>query len=106
MTTIITAQGNSIDSKFDLRFGRAKWFCKIEGNSGKIEFIENPYTEEKQGAAEKVIALLKETGVKKVISGDFGDKAFGSLEESNIQMVIMSDFRGKISDILKLMHIK
>ena len=100
MKTLISSQGNNLKSPFDLRFGRAGWFCIVDEESGESHFLENPYKDESQGAGGKVVEKAIELGVNKVISGDFGPKAKDLLEKFNIQMVILPDGNRNIKEII------
>jgi predicted Fe-Mo cluster-binding NifX family protein len=100
MKTLISSTGNHLDSVFDLRFGRAGWFCLLNEETGETSFYENEYREATQGAGTKVVEKLVELGANRVISGDFGPKAKELLEKFNIQMVLLSDDSKSIADII------
>jgi len=99
MKTLISSSGNNLDSSFDLRFGRAAWFCLLDEETGKTSFYENENKEASHGAGTKAVEKVVELGVTKVISGDFGPKAKELLEKFNIQMVLLSDDSKSIADI-------
>ncbi len=100
MKTVITSTGNSLDSGFDLRFGRAAWFCLHDDESGECAFIENENVDASNGAGLKVSEKMVELGVSKVISGDFGPKAKDLLDKFKIQMVILQNEGSRVQDIL------
>jgi len=100
MKTLISSEGKDLKSSFDLRFGRAGWFCLLDEETGKTSFFENQFKNESQGAGGKVVEMVVEMGVTKVISGDFGPKAKDLLEKFNIQMVILPDANKSIHDII------
>ena len=100
MKTIITSTGKGESSLFDLRFGRAAWFCLYNDENGEIRFIENEHVNSAGGAGTKAAERIIELGVSKVISGDFGPKAKYLLNEFNIQMVILQDDNNTIENIL------
>ena len=100
MKTIITSTGNQVNSIFDLRFGRAAWFCLYDDESNEISFIENQNISSNSGAGTKTVEKIMELGVQKVISGDFGPKAKELLEQFNVQMVILEDDNNTIQDII------
>ena len=100
MKTIISATGNNLDSGFDLRFGRAGWFCLLDEETGKTSFYENEHKEASHGAGTRVVEKVVELGADRVISGDFGPKAKELLEKFNIQMVLISDDSKSIADIV------
>jgi len=101
MKTIISSTGNSSTSHFDLRFGRAGWFCLLDETTGKTSFYNNEYLNAPHGAGTRAAEKVIELGATKVISGDFGPKAKEILEKFNIQMVIISDDTYTIDDIVK-----
>lgn len=100
MKTIISSEGNNPESTFDLRFGRAGWFCLLDEETGETSFFENDFKNESHGAGGKVVEKVVELGVTKVISGDFGPKAKELLEKFNIQMVILADGDKSIGEII------
>ena len=100
MKTVITSSENGIDSAFDLRFGRAAWFCVYDEENNNTEFIENTNAEASNGVGIKVAERMVELGVKKVISGDFGPKAKDILQKFDIQMVILKNEGETVKDII------
>lgn len=99
MKTIISSSGNNLDSAFDLRFGRAAWFCLLDEETGETSFYENENNEASHGAGTKAVEKVLELGASKVISGDFGPKAKELLEKFKIQMVLLTDDSKSIADI-------
>jgi len=100
MKTIISSTGDNLKSPFDLRFGRAGWFCLLNEETGETSFFENEYKDEYHGVGGKVVEKVVELGVTKVISGDFGPKAKDLLEKFNIQMVIIPDDNQMVDEII------
>lgn len=101
MKTIISSTGSKPGSDFDLRFGRAGWFCLLDEDSGETNFFKNEHKDASHGAGTKVVEKVVELGAGKVISGDFGPKAKELLEKFNIQMVIIQDKHTTVADIIK-----
>ncbi len=99
MKTLISSTGNNLNSGFDLRFGRAGWFCLLDQETGETSFYENENKEASHGAGTKAVERVVELGATRVISGDFGPKAKELLEKFNIQMVLLSDDSKSIADI-------
>ena len=99
MKTLISSSGNNLDSSFDLRFGRAAWFCLLDEETGETRFYENENKEASHGAGTKAVEKVVELGATKVVSGDFGPKAKELLEKFNIQMVLLSDDSKSIAEI-------
>ena len=101
MKTVITSTGDHIKSAFDLRFGRAAWFCLLDEESGETRFYKNEFEEAPQGAGRKVVEKIVALGAGKVISGDFGPKAKELLDQLDVQMVILSDDAASVADIIQ-----
>ena len=101
MKTVITSLGNNLEASFDLRFGRAKWFCVIDNSEKEsVKFIENKYINDDGGVGPKVAEMLIEIGVTRIISGDFGPKAKDLLDKFKVQLVILKDEGNSINDII------
>jgi predicted Fe-Mo cluster-binding NifX family protein len=101
MKTIISSTGNKTNAQFDLRFGRAEWFCLLDEETGKTRFLKNDHQEASHGAGTKASEIVIEEGATKVISGDFGPKAKEVLDKFNIQMVIIPDDSLTIAEIIQ-----
>jgi predicted Fe-Mo cluster-binding NifX family protein len=100
MKTIISSTGNNAASPFDLRFGRAGWFCLLDEETGQTSYFKNEYQDTGHGAGIRAAEKAIELGATKVISGDFGPKAKELLDKFNIQMVILTDDTHTIHDIV------
>lgn len=100
MKIAITSTGSSIESNFDLRFGRAGWFCLYDEETKDTRFIENEYANAQGGAGTKAAEKMVELGAQRVVSGDFGPKAKDLLDKFKIQMVIIQNDDRTISDII------
>ena len=100
MKTLISSTGDNLDAGFDLRFGRAGWFCLLDEETGETTFHENESRDATQGAGTKAVEKLVELGASRVISGDFGPKAKELLDKLNIQMVLLTDDSKSIADII------
>lgn len=100
MKTVITSTGDRENSLFDLRFGRAEWFCIYNDETGDIDFVNNENKSAQGGAGTKAAEKMVELGVTKVISGDFGPKAKDLLDKFKIQMVILKDDSSVIEEII------
>ncbi len=101
MKIIISSSGNKLSSEFDLRFGRAAWFCLFDDETGKSTFFQNENSEAQGGAGTKASEFVIENKAVKVISGDFGPKAKELLEKFNIQMLILDNTKTTIGEIVE-----
>lgn len=100
--TLITSEGNSTNSLFDKRFGRASYFCIFNENTNEVTFIENKYATATTSAGLKTIELLRDKQIDKVISGDFGKKVYELLQKEKIQMVMIQKEDVLIKDLIHL----
>lgn len=100
MKTLISSSGKNTNARFDLRFARASWFCVYDEESKNVEFIENYFLDSNTGLGNKVVEMVLELGIKKIISGDFGSNVKNLLGTQNIQMVILKDENLSIQDII------
>lgn len=103
MKTVITSSGENLFSSFDMRFGRAEYFCVFDQAKGETQFIKNVNKDDSSGAGVKVAERMIELGVTKVVSGDFGPKAKDLLDKFNIQMVILQNAGLTVDDIVQKM---
>ena len=62
MKTVISSTGNEPNSLFDLRFGRAGWFCVYDDANGEVEFFENEHANAQGGAGTKAAEKMVELG--------------------------------------------
>jgi predicted Fe-Mo cluster-binding NifX family protein len=103
MKIAITSEGNQLNSSFDLRFGRAAYFCLFDDETRQTEFVKNEFAQAQGGAGTKAASTMVERGVKKVVSGDFGPKAKDLLDKFGIQMIIMPNGHETVANILEKM---
>jgi len=100
MKTIITSTGDKLTSKFDLRFGRAAWFCVYDHDENTTNFIPNSFKDTNGGAGTKTSEMVAELRADQVISGDFGPKAKTLLEKFKIRMIILDETKLSVQDII------
>lgn len=104
MKTIITSTGNTVESKFDQRFGRAGWFCVYDRETNTTNFIENSFKNTNGGAGTKTSEMAAELGATQVISGDFGPKAKTMLEKFRIQMIIINEPDLSVQEVIRKLN--
>lgn len=82
----ITSSGKDLESKVDLRFGKADCFLIIDTDSMEHEYVEN---EGRAGPKSGLSAarLMVEKKVEAVISGCVGDNAKSVLKLGNIRAI-------------------
>lgn len=100
MKIVISSEGNSLTSKIDMRFGRAKWFCVYNSENGKTDFVENENIDAQGGAGTKTAELMAELEAKEVYSGHFGPKAESLLKKLNIDMKTFANENQTIQQVI------
>jgi predicted Fe-Mo cluster-binding NifX family protein len=88
MKIVISISGNTLDSLFDARFGRAPSFCVVDGESGAWEVHDNPALSASSGAGVQAAQFVAGLGAQAVISGAYGPNAFDTLTPAGIAMYI------------------
>ncbi|MCX6690356.1 MAG: NifB/NifX family molybdenum-iron cluster-binding protein [Methanoregula sp.] len=86
MKICITAQGATLDTTAEDRFGRAPYFIIVESENGSFEAIQNPYADSGGGVGPKAAQILIAHDVKALISGQVGGNAREVLVAAGIAM--------------------
>ncbi|MFP4167547.1 MAG: NifB/NifX family molybdenum-iron cluster-binding protein [Desulfonatronovibrionaceae bacterium] len=91
MKLAVSSQGDSLQSPIDTRFGRAQGFIIYDTDNSSFEFMENKQNLNlPQGAGIQTAQNVANTGVKAVISGHIGPKAFSALSKAEIEIYFAS----------------
>jgi predicted Fe-Mo cluster-binding NifX family protein len=88
MKLAVSISGNSLNSPFDARFGRAASFCIVDTESGAWEAFENPALSASGGAGVQAAQFVAKHGAQAVVSGAFGPNAFDTLTAAEIEMYL------------------
>lgn len=86
MKICFTAQGATLESLSEDRFGRAPYFIIVESEDGSFEAIKNPYADGGGGVGPKAAQVLIENNVKALVSGQVGGNAKEVLVAAGIAM--------------------
>lgn len=86
MKIAISVSGNTFDSPFDPRFGRAAAFCMVDSETGVWTAHENPALSASGGAGVPAAQFVAKLGAQAVISGAYGPNAFDTLSPAGIEM--------------------
>jgi len=86
MKICFTAQGATLESLSEDRFGRAPYFIVVESEDGSFEAIKNPYADGGGGVGPKAAQVLIANNVKALISGQVGGNAKEVLAAAGIAM--------------------
>ena len=88
MKLAISISGNTLDSPFDARFGRAPAFCIVNTETGEWKASDNPALSASGGAGVQAAQFVARQGVGAVISGAFGPNAFDTLAAAEVKMYL------------------
>ncbi len=87
MKIAITAQGKTLDSKVDPRFGRAKGFVLYDTDNDSIEYMDNEQNLNlPQGAGIQSAKNIVNSGAQALVTGHVGPKAYTTLSASDIEI--------------------
>ncbi|HPX05471.1 MAG TPA: NifB/NifX family molybdenum-iron cluster-binding protein [Tenuifilaceae bacterium] len=104
MKIAITSKGNTLESELDPRFGHCSFFTIYDKTSGGFEVIPNPYKGNEEQAGTQAVKFLKDRGVEKIVSGDFGLKVKPLLDSLLIQMIVIKKPNTTINQIIELIN--
>ena len=87
MKIAVSAQGSSLQSPLDARFGRAGYFLVVDPETGAFSAVDNSVNlNALQGAGIQAAKRIVELGVEALITGHVGPKAFSALQAGGIKV--------------------
>ncbi len=99
MKICITSQGEALESKIDLRFGRCQYFIIVDTETMDFEVIKNPIIDTTGGAGTNSAQLIASKGAGVVLTGDVGPNASQALQSAGIKIV--TGIRGLVKDAVE-----
>ena len=88
MKVAITSEGPKLDDAVDPRFGRAAGFIVVDTETLETEYVDNGGSQIlAQGAGIQAAETVAQSGVRLVLTGYVGPKAFQALAAAGIQVV-------------------
>ena len=100
MKIAITSIGETLDSPVDQRFGRARYFIVYDTESGEWSAGDNRQNiEAAQGAGIQAGRQVIDFGVKAVITGHCGPKAFATLTAGEVD--VYQEARGTVAEAVE-----
>jgi predicted Fe-Mo cluster-binding NifX family protein len=87
MKACVTATANSLDAQIDPRFGRCAYLVIVDSETMQFEAIPNVATGAAGGAGIQAAQTIASRGVKLLITGNVGPKAFQALSAAGIEVV-------------------
>ncbi len=92
MKIAVTAQGKEKNSPFDPRFGRAQFFLIVDTETNSVQPVDNTQNlNAMQGAGIQSSNTLIQQGVKAVITGNVGPKAYRTLSAADIKVYLANE---------------
>jgi len=86
MKIAVSAEGNTMESRIDQRFGRAASFIIVETKNLDYEAIDNSAAAASGGAGISAAQLVADKGVEAVITGNVGPNAMNVLKAADIEI--------------------
>ena len=84
MKIAVSAEGNTLNSMMDLRFGRAPSFFIIDQETGDTEVLGNEAAFATGGAGIATAQMIVDKGVSTVITGNVGPNAMKVLKAGDV----------------------
>jgi len=100
MILIISSQGNTLESKPNLRFGRAPTFIRFDLENDTWQALQNPGAAQSGGAGVSASQFLIDNGASVALSGNFGPNAYRVLSAAGIQMFAFDDRFDTVQDVI------
>jgi len=98
----ISATDKKLTASMDIRFGRSPYFLLTDGVVTR--FISNPFCQEDDDVAPRVVELLSKQEVSKIVTGEIGPKAKASLDKNKIQVIMLTEDKISLQHVLKKMN--
>lgn len=86
MKLAISADGNSLESKVDPRFGRCRYFIIYDNGPNTFEVLDNGGQSASGGAGVQAAQTITQSGAKIVLTGNVGPNAFQALEAAGLSV--------------------
>ncbi|MCK5580329.1 MAG: NifB/NifX family molybdenum-iron cluster-binding protein [Candidatus Omnitrophica bacterium] len=99
MKICITAEGDSLDSVVDQRFGRCQCFIFVDTDTLEFEAVQNQNASGMGGVGVRAGQLVAEKQAKVVITGKVGPNASQTLQAAGIDVVL--DVSGRVKDAIE-----
>ncbi|NLI78767.1 MAG: dinitrogenase iron-molybdenum cofactor biosynthesis protein [Candidatus Riflebacteria bacterium] len=82
----ISIRGDHLDAPVDLRLGRAQMFLLVDSDTEQFKTLDPGAGQIQHGAGIQTAQMLLKAGVKAVISGDCGPKAFQVFQAAQVPL--------------------
>jgi len=87
MKIAVPAQGDSLDAKIDMRFGRAECFVIVDSDTWEFEVVDNKQNvQAPAGAGIQAAQIVANHGAEILIADNCGPNAFRTLKAADIKV--------------------
>ena len=98
MKIAVTTVSNNFEAQLDPRFGRCAYFLIVDSDTGEFKSFENKGAHAGSGAGIQAAKIVIDQGVKAVITGNVGPKAFTTLKAAGIN--VFTNVSGSVSEVM------
>lgn len=88
MKIAVSANGETLDSQVDQRFGRCPYFLIVDSETSSFEVMTNEAANAMGGAGIQAAQSIAKKGVAVVITGNVGPNAFQTLSAAGIEIAV------------------
>lgn len=99
MKICVTANKNNLDAEIDPRFGRCSYLLIVDSETMQFDAVPNIAAGAAGGAGIQAAQTIANKGVKLLITGNVGPKAFQALSASGIDVV--TGVSGKVREFIE-----
>ncbi|OGR43559.1 MAG: dinitrogenase iron-molybdenum cofactor biosynthesis protein [Desulfobacula sp. RIFOXYB2_FULL_45_6] len=100
MKIAVSAQGKSLDSQLDPRFGRAAYILVVDTETLEFEAFDNGSNKNAfKGAGIQAAAMVSDKNAEVLLTGFCGPNAFQTLTAAGVKVV--SDQNGRVIDVIQ-----
>ncbi len=100
MKIVVTAQGETLESPVDPRFGRARFFILTDPDTKGFSVVDNTQNlGAPQGAGIQAAKRVADLGADVIITGQVGPKAFAALQAGGVKVYMGAT--GTVTDAIE-----
>ena len=99
MRIVVSANGSSLDTEIDPRFGRCSYFIIVNSETMEFEAIDNTSAMAAGGAGISASQMIASKDVQVVLTGNCGPNAHQVLSSVGIQVI--TGVSGKVKDAIE-----
>ena len=100
MKIAVPAQDASLDSKIDMRFGRAKCFIVVDPDTWSFKVVDNKQNiQAPSGAGIQAAEIVANNGADVLIAANCGPNAFRTLKAADIK--VFAGLEGTVREAIK-----